>query len=107
MLQQLTVAVEFDKLSFAMTQSRETTGTLNLLVILESDDTEVTDAEGFATVNLLESILGEEDLALRIDHRQIVTSAGIAEQTDRKIKTSPISKLADEFDELIAGLTSN
>ena len=100
-------SVEFNSLSFALVNSQRTEGTLNLLVILDSDELEVTDAEGFATINLLESILGEEDLTLRIDDLQIGTSAQVTEQTGGSIKTSPISELAGEFDSLIAAMPSN
>ncbi len=68
-----------------------------LLLVMESDEDEIAEEDAYMGVNLVEALLGEQDLATGFDAIDIVTTARY-EQLDQQWPLADLSSLTREFD---------
>ena len=68
-----------------------------LLLVMESEEDEIEEEEAYMGVNLVEALLGEQDLATGFDAIDIVTTARY-EQLDQQWPLADLSSLTREFD---------
>jgi len=68
-----------------------------LLLVIESDEDELEEEDAYMGVNLVEALLGEQDLATGFDAVDMVTTARYSEMT-QQWPLSDLSNLTREFD---------